>query len=399
MADKRPLRVGLVVPHIFMHPEVLPRVIFSPAELAQGLASGLKKSGVDVTLFTPGPIKGNFKNITADLSYFEAELEARGDNYLDLLKKHPFTFITLARQVQGEIIAHAFKRANDDKLDVIHIYGNEEELALPFASLCHKPVVFTHHDPFNFLVKYRSIFPKYKHLNWLSLSMAQRRSMPAGTNWVANIYHGLDPKQWQPSFGEGQYVAYLGRIIEPKGLHLAIESILAYNREHPSKPLTLKIAGKHYSGETKDSYWQKKIKPALGSKFIEYVGFLAEREERQAFLASAKALVIPSTYDEPFGMVMIEALACGTPLIGLSSGAIPEVIKNKQTGILVTKEFSNQTATKQLDEQKTSQALAIAYEQIDLINRHDCRVDFEQRFTLEKMVRAHKVLYQKLVTK
>ena len=184
------LRIGIVVPHIFMQQTILPQVIFAPGQLALDLVTGLSKIGIDVTLFTPGPVKVPVKNVTADLSNFKAELDARQDGYIDLLKKHPLTFISLARQVQAELIAKAFAVANTGKLDIIHIYTNEEDIALPFAKLCSKPVVFTHHDPFNFLITYKNVFPKYPELNWISISLAQRLGMPARTNWIGNVYHG-----------------------------------------------------------------------------------------------------------------------------------------------------------------------------------------------------------------
>ncbi|HET8670126.1 MAG TPA: glycosyltransferase, partial [Candidatus Saccharimonadales bacterium] len=246
MASK--LRIGLVVPHIFMHRDILPHVIFSPAALALNLADGLQKLGADCTLFSPGPVDTAAKNVTADLSYFEEELAGRGDTYVDLLKKHPFTFVTLSRQVQSELIARAFDMANRGELDIVHIYTNEEDIALPFAKLCKKPVVFTHHDPFNFSVKYKNVFPKYKDLNWISMSLAQRRGMPADTNWVGNIYHGLNEKLFEANLApSGGYIAYLGRIIEPKGVHLAITAVKHYNKS-AKQPLKLKIAGKHYAG-------------------------------------------------------------------------------------------------------------------------------------------------------
>jgi len=393
------LRVGLVMPHIFMHQDILPRVIFAPGQLALDLANGLHDENIDITFFSPGPVDGAFKNITADISYFEVELKARGDSYLDLLKKHPFTFITLARQVQSEIIARAYKMANNDQLDVIHIYGNEEDTALPFTAFCQKPIVFTHHDPYNFLVKYRAVFPKYKHLNWLSLSLAQRETMPSGTNWAGNIYHGLDPAKWRPRFTPGSYVAYLGRIIEPKGVHLAIQSVKLYNHSHPDTPLRLKIAGKHYFDQTKDSYWKNIIEPELTDPNIEYVGFIKDQQEKQAFLGKAKALLIPSTFNEPFGMVMIEALACGTPLIGLNSGAIPEIILDGQNGFVVKKIYKSSTFNPELNEVKTSAAIAQKLTDIDKIDRLYCRQDFEKRFSLSKMVAQHAELYKKLSTK
>lgn len=383
---KSKLRVALVVPHIFLHRDILPNVIFSPGTLALELANGLSDYEIDVTLFTPGPIGTTVPNINADMSYFESELAGRGDNYLDLLKKHPFIFASLARQVQAEVIAKAYAMTNDNKFDVVHIYTNEEDIALPFAKLCSKPVVFTHHDPFNFLVKYKNVFPKYTDLNWISISHAQRRTMPANTNWVGNTYHGVDSSEFKTCVDNKQrdYIAYIGRIIQPKGLHLAIAAVNEYNRT-ATKKLKLKIAGKHYTDYAKDNYWQEQILPMLGDD-IEYVGFIKDIDQKNEFLGNAKALIIPSIFDEPFGMVMIEALASGTPIIGLDSGAIPEVITGK-TGILVKKSE---------DDNITINNLSVAIDKIENINRQDCRDDFEARFTLNRMCQSHADIYRQL---
>lgn len=385
--NKTDKKVALVVPHIFLHRDILPDVIFSPGVLAIKLAEGLEHCGIDVTLFTPGSIDSTVKNISADMSYFEAELNARGDSYLDLLKKHPSVFVSLARQVQSEIIAKAYDIANKDGFDLVHIYTNEEDIALPFSKLCRKPVIFTHHDPFNFLIRYRSIFPKYPDLNYVSFSISQRKSMPQNTNWIANIYHGLDEKGFEYfDKADGDYVAFLGRIIEPKGVHLAIEAVNKYNLVNNTN-LKLKIAGKHYSDTSKDDYWQKIIQPKL-SPNIEYVGFIKETKDKNEFLGRAKALIVPSTFDEPFGMVMIEALASGTPLIGLNSGSIPEII-NQNNGILVVKDAN---------EEITIERLSFAITQAGLINRKACREDFEKRFTISRMCRNYADTYEKLIS-
>lgn len=383
------MKIGLVVPHIFMHRDILPGVIFAPAKLALSLADGLVAAGHEVTLFTPGPVDTAANNLTADLSYFERELSGRGDDYLDLLKKHPFTFVTLARQVQAEIIARAYGMANSGELDLVHVYTNEEDTALPFAALCNKPVVFTHHDPFNFLIKYKNLFPKYKGLNWISISEAQRASMPAGTNWVANIYHGLAEDRFSPNYETGdRYVAYLGRIIETKGVHLAIAAVKRYNLDHPDRRVKLKIAGKHYAGHGKDDYWREKIEAELNDD-IEYVGFISSDSEKEVFLAGASALLVPSTFDEPFGMVLIEALACGTPVIGLDSGAIPEIVRDGRTGWVVKKSAADADNIKRL---------AAALARIGEIDRRECRADFENRFTLDRMVEEHTQVYEKLAS-
>ena len=390
------MRVALVVPHIFMHRDILPEVIFSPGHLALSLVSELSEQDVDVTLYTPGPVETSVKNITADMSLFERELAGRGDNYIDLLKKHPFTFITLARQVQSEIIARAYHDANDGKFDLVHIYTNEEEIALPFAKLCTKPSVFTHHDPFNFLVKYKNNLPKYKDLNWISLSFAQRIGMPADTNWVGNIYHGLTDNQLTPvKKPSGDYVAYLGRIIEPKGVHLAIKAVQKYN-ETASMPLKLRIAGKHYAEESKDKYWREMILPELDDVNIFYDGFIEDSRMKRNFLGNARALLVPSLFDEPFGMVTLESFACGTPVIALDSGALPEIVQDGKTGFVVKKVLN---WNERVDENIAAAQLTEAIKNVDSIERVDCRKSYEDNFTVQRMAHEHKSIYKSLISK
>ncbi len=395
----KPLRIALVVPHIFMHRELLPHVIFSPGELALNLADGLTELDCEITLYSPGPVDTKATNITADLSLFERELVVRGDSYLSLLKKHPFTFITLARQVQSELIARAYADANAGLFDIVHIYTNEEDTALPFAQFCRVPVVFTHHDPYNFLVKYKSVMPKYKHLNWISFSLAQRSGMPPDTNWLANIPHGLpctrlDLAQNCTRLDLAQpYFAYLGRIIEPKGVHLAIQAVKAYNKTAQS-PMKLKIAGKHYGDNEKQSYWETRIRPKLDEDVL-YAGFLAEWSEKQTFLSNAAALIVPSIFDEPFGMVAIEALACGTPVIALDSGALPEIIEQDKTGFIAHKSMDAGT----LNEVKTVHNLQRALQKWREIDRATCRAAYAERFTSVRMCSDYLNVYQNIANK
>jgi glycosyltransferase involved in cell wall biosynthesis len=380
------LRVALVVPHIFIARGIFPHVIFSPGALALNLAKELPKHGVDVTLFTPAPADTPVKNITADMSYFNAELASRGYGAIELLKKHPATFVSLSRQIQAELISSAYEMANNGGFDLVHIYTNEEDLGLQFARFCQKPVVFTHHDPFNFLIKYKSIMPKYKTLNWISISNSQRKGMPSGTNWVANIPHGLDLSEYTPCYKPRNYVAYAGRIIEPKGVHLAIQAVKLYNTQNPNNKIVLKIAGKHYSDHEKNSYWEAKIQPELG-EHIQYVGHLKGKNLKN-HIAKARALLVPSTFEEPFGMVTIEALASGTPVIGLSAGATKEIIKNGETGFII----------RATSEQGRISGLSQALTKINQISRPACRASAEHNFTIQKMSQSHADLYKRLTT-
>ncbi len=385
------LKIALVVPHIFMHKDILPNVIFSPGHLALDLARGLQDLGCEVTLFSPGSVDTKVKNISADLSLFENELNLRGDTYMELLKKHPLVFITLARQVQSEMISKAYKMANEGEFDLVHVYTNEEEMALVFAEFCKVPVVFTHHEPFNFLTKYRSIMPKYNHLNWISISDSQRKSMPIDTNFVATIYHGLAKNRFKPIVNpKNNYIAFFGRIIEPKGVHIAIEAA-------KKAGVKLKIAGKHYTGHSKDKYWSEIIEPQIDGDLIEYVGFIKDDKDKEKFLGNAKALIMASTWEEPFGMVMIEALACGTPVIGLKCGAIPEVVENNTTGYVVRHQISGVRNQKVETSPDTIGDLVKAINKVGKIDRKVCRAEFEKRFSLERMCEDYFDTYKKLI--
>lgn len=389
------MKIGIVAPHIFMQQAILPKVIFSPGELCILLADSLAKLGHEIYLYSPGPVDTTANNINADLNPFDAELKLRGYDYLELLKRHPLTFISLSRQVQSELISRAYQDANNNKLDVVHVYMNEEDIALQFANFCHKPVVFTHHDPFNFSTKYRTVMPKYKQLNWLSMSLAQRSEMPSDTNWVGNVHHGLPLSQYRPVQNPASdYLLFIGRIIESKGLHLAIAALSKYNQANPSHTYRLLIVGKHYSG-AKDEYWQQQIMPHIDNQQIIYKGFVNDKQLKNKLLANAAALMVPSIFAEPFGMVTIEALASGTPVIGLATGATPEIIKEGRTGLLVQPTLDPDSD--QMDEQLTSDKIAACIPKLAKLNRTDCRQDFEAQFSSSRMANEHLKVYEQLI--
>ena len=376
------MKIALVVPHLFMHDEILPKVIFSPGRLAIWLAEGLQAEGHEVVLFTPGHIKTKVENRTADLSNIEVELKQRKYDLLTLLKKHPLTFITLARQVQAELIADVYEQANSDKFDIVHIWTNEEEIALVNARFCTKPVIFTHHEPFNFLVKYRSIFPKYTNLNWICISKAQQQTLSINNhdfNPAGIVHHGIPKSLYKFNANPKDYFLYFGRIIEPKGVHLAINAA-------KKAGVRLKIAGKHYAGK-KDEYWQEKILPQIDGSQIEYHGFAKALKDKQDLLSNAQALLMPSIWSEPFGLVMIEALACGTPVIGFKTGAIPEVVDNNITGYLVDYEENN--------DKRSVDSLIKKMQKISKIDRKTCRQEFEKRFTVKRMVAGYEKVYNR----
>ena len=372
MKKMRKSRIGILITHIFAQEYLKDKIIFAPIHLAVQLADGLVTHDNDVYFFTPGQINTKAKNITTDLSLLNSELKNEGCSLPEFAVNNPLAFVSVARQIQAEITKKAFEYANNGKIDALIVYMCEDEIPLYFASFVKVPVFFVHHDPFNFYRKYRVRFPRLSNLNYISLSYAQRKTAPKGLNFVANIYNGIDIAKYRYNPCGGEYFAFLGRIIQNKGVHTAINVCRETN-------IKLKIAGKHYSNndDKEGSYWEKYVKPYIDGVNIEYIGFLKPPAQTSEFLSKAKALLFPVTWDEPFGMVMIESLASGTPVIAFNNGAVPEIIEDGKNGYIV----------------KNEKEMKKAMQKIDKIDRKYCRQSVLEKFTIERMV----LEYDKLI--
>jgi glycosyltransferase involved in cell wall biosynthesis len=167
---------------------------------------------------------------------------------------------------------------------------------------------------------------------------------------------------------------------------LAIAAVKQYNQT-AAEPYILRIAGKHYAG-AKDTYWQERIAPQIDGREIIYDGFVNTDAAKQQLFGNAAAVLMPSMFEEPFGMVAIESLACGTPVIALDSGALPEVVADCKTGFVVTADGQ---------ESETVAGLVRAIERIGTIDRRACRAAFEARFTAADMCRSYLDSYKTLV--
>jgi hypothetical protein len=192
-------------------------------------------------------------------------------------------------------------------------------------------------------------------------------------NWIGTIHHGLpcDLLPFQPK-ASGGYLAFLGRIAPEKRPDRAIE--IAVKASMP-----LKIAAK--VDRVDQAYWDEKIHPMVKANAnVEYLGEIAEHEKAD-FLGQASALVFPVDWPEPFGLVMIEAMACGTPVIAFRCGSVPEVVENGVSGFVV--ESVNQAAT--------------AVRQVAGLDRASVRAAFEQRFTIERTARDYLEIYNELI--
>jgi glycosyltransferase involved in cell wall biosynthesis len=204
----------------------------------------------------------------------------------------------------------------------------------------------------------------------ISISNAQRRPVPHA-GWVSTIRHGLPEQLLAPVPGaRPQYLAFLGRIAAEKGIERAIS--IARQCGVP-----LRIAAKVDAHDRE--YYEERIKPLLDGSNVEYVGEISDRE-KSAFLSSAIALLNPIEWPEPFGLVMIEAMACGVPVIAYNRGSVPEIVEDGVTGLIVEDE----------------KGAIGAFDRVSLLSREEIRTRFERRFTARRMAQDYLAVYRSL---
>jgi glycosyltransferase involved in cell wall biosynthesis len=214
--------------------------------------------------------------------------------------------------------------------------------------------------------------PLHRHFReqpLVSISTAQRKPLPR-SRWIATVHNGLpeDLYRFQPR--PGDYFAFLGRISPEKRVDRAIEIARATGTR-------LRIAAK--VDRVDQEYFERDIQPLLNHPLIEFIGEIDESAKNE-FIGGARALLFPIDWPEPFGMVMIEALACGTPIVAYRCGSVPEVIEHGVTGFIV---------------EDQPQAIEAA-RQIERIDRGACRRAFERRFTALRMAQQYVEVYQAL---
>ena len=259
------------------------------------------------------------------------------------------------------------ERASD--FDVIH--SHVDWLPLPVLSRTGVPFLTTMHGRLDFpgLSKVIGAFP---NAGFVSISDNQRRPLP-DANWIATIRHGLPKDLFRPSYDHGSYLAFLGRLTADKGPEAAIRIARAAR-------MPLRIAAKIPRAET--AYFKQKLEPNIDGEEVRLVGEVDE-VRKQPFLAGAAALLFPINWPEPFGLVMIEAMACGTPVIAYRSGSVPEVVDDGVTGFIVDNE---------------EEAIG-AVNELGRLDRRAVRARFEERFAASRMAGEYEIRYRELVAR
>ena len=263
-----------------------------------------------------------------------------------------------------------------ETFDVVH--SHLDCFGFPVSRRSNVPVVTTLHSRLDVPEMHEALC-EFRDVPLVSISDAQRRSV-AWANFVATVHHGINLDRFHFSDRAGEYLAFLGRVSPDKGLDTAI-------RAARRAGMPLKVAARmplpvNYDPDAqKDlAYWNEVVQPLLGDD-VEMVGEVGGAE-KEAFLGNAAALLFPIQWPEPFGLVMVEALACGTPVLATRCGSVPEVIRDGVTGYVVDSE----------DE------LVSAVSQLHRLRRRDCREDAERRFSPQAMATAYETVYEQLAS-
>jgi glycosyltransferase involved in cell wall biosynthesis len=214
------------------------------------------------------------------------------------------------------------------------------------------------------------IYREFNEVPVVSISRAQRRPLPEA-NWVGNVYHGLPERSLQFHRGQGKYLAFIGRISPEKRPDRAIEIATRAGMQ-------LRIAAK--VDRSDQAYFESKIKPLLAQPNIDFIGEIGDMQKAD-FLGNAVACLAPIDWPEPFGLNMIEAMACGTPTIAFRHGSVPEVIDDGVSGIIVD---SVEEAVQAVD-------------RVKFMSREACRKAFEKRFTARRMANDYVKLYERMI--
>lgn len=341
------MRIAQVAP---LAEAVPPKLYGGTERVVSWLTEELVRQGHDVTLFASGDSKTSAKLVPG----CDKGLRLSG------VRDHLATMLVMLRDVRRR--AHEF--------DIIHFHVDILQQPL-FEAMQHRTVT-TMHGRLD-LPDYMPIYEAFPETPFVSISDHQRGPMPDGTNWLSTIHHGLPPDLVPFDARGGEYLAFLGRICPDKRLDRAIE--IATRAKMP-----LKVAAK--VDPVDRAYFERDIKPLLDNPLVDFIGEVGDAGKAE-FLGRASALLFPIDWPEPFGLVMIEAMSAGTPVVAWRNGSVPEVITPERSGFIVD----------------TLDDAVAAVEKAVRLDRHGVRAEFDKRFTLQHMARRYVEVYQAQISR
>lgn len=374
----RKLSIGILLPSIYFSAKRFPNRIFAPRDLALALADGLALRGHRVAIFGSPECPTRATVVAGAEELLYEKLTRQKSSAFSEPQKSTTTLAATKDEFERGITLEAYRWAGKGKLDIIHAW--HDSLAHYFDELSDVPTVYTLHDPLppKGTIEYHRL-ARFKRHNFVSISKNQRRG-GLGLNWVGTVLHGTNSATAPFQENTKNYLAFLGRYARAKGIETAVRVA-----QKAGCPL---IAAGRGANEAGDEYAQT-LQTLFKKNGVRNRGMLNGRA-KYTFIANAKALLFPIQWDEPFGMVMIEAMATGTPVVAFNRGSVPEVIKNGETGFIVNTEREMVAAVKKIYAMPDKEYRAM---------RRACQLHVEKNFSLERMVDDYEALYYSIVKK
>jgi len=341
------MRIAQVAP---LYESVPPKYYGGTERVVSYLTEELVRQGHEVTLFASGDSETNARLVAACRRSLRLDKRYQGQ-----MAHH---FVMLER---------VFQRAGE--FDIIHFHV--DYLHFPLSRRKAVTHVTTLHGRLD-IPDLVPLYQEFREMPVISISNGQREPLP-WANWQATVYHGLPADIYRFRPEPGSYLAFLGRISPEKRVDRAIEIAKQVG-------MPLKIAAK--IDRVDQDYFKSEIAPLLRNSLVEFVGEIDD-DEKDEFLGNAYALLFPIDWPEPFGLVIIEAMACGTPVIAYRGGAVPELVEPGQTGFIV----------------EGLEDAVEAARRVAQLSRKRCREVFEQRFTVTRMAYDYVQQFERLIAR
>ncbi len=336
----KPLRVAVVATNCLRIPPTPPEQYLppgwsgAPETVVYQLVEGLVKKGHEVTLFASGDSVTN-ATLVSVTDQFTWKTKGIGPH----------------SAFERMLLSKAYTMANQGAFDIIHSHLEIE--TLPFAPLSSTPTVSTLHSPIDTDKLHKDLLSHYKNTQYyVSISNSQRKPMP-DLQYAGTVYNGIDVEQIPFSAKKEDYLLFAGRIVAEKGVAEAIDVAKATKQR-------LLIFG---SADQTQDYWKIKIKPNIDGKQIVYHGMVPQKKLYE-YSSHAKAVVFPLQWEEPFGLAIAEAMACGTPIITLDRGSMREIVEHNKSGFVVKTLGEMTDAIAHIEENFSIQAMIDGYETV-----------------------------------
>ncbi len=346
--------IGVIVPPFTTVP---PKGQGGIERIAQEMIEGFVKKSYKVTLLGAGKYKGSAK-------FIQIFKETISERKIDTTHIESSRSLRIESAYLAKVMKEIIKR--EGEFDVIFNHARGGYLFLPLSLFIKTPIVSIMHLPI--FKEVAKVLASYKKPNVITISNNQRKGF-ANINYLETIYNGVSLSEFEFCQKPRDYFLFMGALGEHKNPK---DAILAAKKAN----VKLILAG----GKKREPYFSKEIKPLIDGKQIKYAGEVTGKKRTDLY-KYARGFLFPIKWQEPFGLVMAEAMACGTPVIAYPNGAVPEIVKNKKTGFIV----------------KNIGEMVKAIKNIDKIEREKCREQVEKYFSVKKMVDDYEKIIKKLI--